>query len=399
VVYDKDKEIARLRRQLETASAGALWTAVGKTHTEAQQWEEAAKAYREALRQKQDEDGTFRAHFGLGRALRFLGKLDDAVSHLKEAARLRPDRMEAQLVLGLTCTEADRFDEAEPVLKEATRRWPKEAGPHQLLGMMWFERRRYADAVHALEQAATLGQADAEPVAVLGFSYAELGRADDAAKALRQAVRINPDLVIAWEALLYLGMDLRDQAGIIEATRSLGRLSTKAKAAGRERDITGAPMRKGGYELAEYEDGAICYVNVDGTRRDVYWIGVSRKEPGKYIARLEAPKDIYLNLNYSPPEAKGLVDRVARHWLRFRWESTMQQDTSDEARHKVRTTLHYRPELVGIPKVITRPDGEHELMDDRPMHDTPTHYCVYVADNRQGLVVRMPPETMLTGRS
>jgi len=62
-------------------------------------WQAAADEYAEALRLM---PGSAEAQFGLGRSLAAMGKRPEAVSHLQEALRLRPDYPAArQLMEGL----------------------------------------------------------------------------------------------------------------------------------------------------------------------------------------------------------------------------------------------------------------------------------------------------------
>jgi Flp pilus assembly protein TadD len=63
----------------------------------------------------------------LGAALAALGRTQEALPHLQEAIRLKPDLEAAHATLGTALANLGRFDEAIAQLSEAVRLNPKDA--------------------------------------------------------------------------------------------------------------------------------------------------------------------------------------------------------------------------------------------------------------------------------
>ena len=83
--------------------------------------DEAIVHLQEALRLKPDSPGT---HNNLGNALTMKNQYDEAIKHYQEALRLRPDYPEANNNLGNAFTNLNRPDEAIKHYQEALRQWP-----------------------------------------------------------------------------------------------------------------------------------------------------------------------------------------------------------------------------------------------------------------------------------
>jgi len=64
------------------------------------------------------------AHYNFGLFLAHRGQLDDAIEHYREAVRIKPDYVEAQLNLGVALARLERFDEAAAQFEQALKLRP-----------------------------------------------------------------------------------------------------------------------------------------------------------------------------------------------------------------------------------------------------------------------------------
>jgi cytochrome c-type biogenesis protein CcmH/NrfG len=418
-----ERQIARLQSDVKKTPREAVpWIRLGNALIEAQRWDEAIEAFREALRLNPARKDAIDAHHGVGSVAGMIDRYDEAAEHLQAVVRERPEDADSRALLGTSLGQLGRFDEAEAAVKEALRLAPDLPAAHRTLGVLNMQRGRYEEAAGSLEEATRLDRYRPEPFLALGFAYMHLRRYENAEKAFREAVRIAPKSTDAWYHI-GLASGVRDNAaGLAEARRTLAGLGAEEKAnellnavqqrktmdaalaSGRvvlmtpspegkliEEDITNAvTLEPGVFEIPQYVEGTVYYANVSGERRDVVWIGVSRTNPTKYVARLEVPSDIYLALNIRAADQQGLTNKARRLLLGRRWDRVKEADPKEAERQGIRTSLHYRPEMIGVPLVRDLGNGRAEIMDARPQHDTPDYLCVYVAGNPEGTIIHAP---------
>jgi tetratricopeptide (TPR) repeat protein len=404
---DIEGRVARLRRELQRSPKDpALWTHLGRVLVEAQRWQEAAEAFTEALRHNPDADDTYSVYFGLGKAWRFLGRLEDSAGSLRVAARLLPDHPDTHVSLGIVCCELGRYDEAESALQEAVKVAPEARDAHTGLGMVHMKQRRYEDAAQAFERGIALGaEPDADIYGLLGIAHGERERPQEAARAFRESVRIDPKKAEAWRCLGLACLDMGDREGAAEAQHVLagldqaraGELSLAMSMAAareamgtqpreeREEDISGAPRDgQGGYWL---EDAAVGVRYVDRSapegQQRVRWIGHDRQrqQGPRYLARMDIPEDAFMNLDRPLRGGAGLATRARRWALWMRWLRAAFTPSSEETeRAKLRNSLRLPrgmdPDLV--PRVRSFGNGVVVPEDVRPLYDTPRFWCVWL---------------------
>jgi tetratricopeptide (TPR) repeat protein len=103
------------------------------------------------------------AHSKLGTALYFLGQVEPAIEHLREAVRLRPGDDAAQLALGGIYLRQKRFAEAKAALGESIRSNPREFQAYGYLGLISLQERDLPRASNYFGKALQLNPND--PVA------------------------------------------------------------------------------------------------------------------------------------------------------------------------------------------------------------------------------------------
>ena len=122
-------------------------------------------AYNQYLLRNNPDDSS--AHKGLGKALLFAGKQEEALSHLRLAAATQPDDDETRYFLGLVFRMRKEFSSATAEFQAALRLNPDNGKAH----------------------------------GNLGFVFLELGEFDQAESHLKSALRINPNDSVARDGL------------------------------------------------------------------------------------------------------------------------------------------------------------------------------------------------------
>jgi len=155
--------------------------------------DEAISHYRQALQIKPDYAD---AYNNLGYTLGLQGKFDEAISCLHEALRLNPSHCEAHNNLGLAFQLQGNFDEALRHYRQALQSKPDWALP--LNGMAWIlathpnpKMRDGTQAVALAERAAELTKhQDANILKTLAAAYAAAGQRERAITTLQTALKL-----------------------------------------------------------------------------------------------------------------------------------------------------------------------------------------------------------------
>jgi tetratricopeptide (TPR) repeat protein len=145
-----------------------------------------------------------RAHNNLATALGLVGRIPEAIEHLQQALRIKPDYAEAHNNLGNALIGSGRIPEAIKHLEQALQINPHYAEAHCNLGVALRQAGKIEDAIGQYEQALRLRPDFAEAHYNLGLALAQAGRIPEAIEHLQQALRIKPDLTQARNALARL---------------------------------------------------------------------------------------------------------------------------------------------------------------------------------------------------
>jgi serine/threonine-protein kinase len=174
--------------------------------------EAAIAVFREAIRQKPEDDV---AHDHLGSALNNLGKRDEAIAEYQEAIRLRPDNAYTRDNLGLALLFQGKYDQAIQEFRAAIQLQPDLANPHHNLGCILCDQKHdYSAAAAEFREAIRLQPDFASSHHSIGNVLRAQGKVDEAIAEEREAVRLKPD-----KALFHynLGWDLQSQGKLEEA--------------------------------------------------------------------------------------------------------------------------------------------------------------------------------------
>jgi len=198
------------------------YTALGKKLVSEGKYEQGIDALRTAIDRN---DSDFDAHFYMGVAQSLMDNYDDAARAFDQAARLKPQSLEAHLLLGLThgirgdyekeLDELDYVIDLDPnhpnhvdalflaalaygvvgdagneisYLERAEALRPRDASIHYYLGMALSRQEMYEQAVTAFERALAIDPYSGDTLLALGMSYEAGGAVDKALAALRDAL-------------------------------------------------------------------------------------------------------------------------------------------------------------------------------------------------------------------
>ena len=152
--------------------------------------EEAIGHLEQAQRLKPDDAVQ---HSNLGLALEQAGRVREAIGHYEQALRIKPDYAAAHSDLGLALARVGKPQEAMEHLEEALRLKPDLAEAHCNLGIVLAQTGRVPEAIEHFEQALRIEPDDPEAHCNLGKAFLQEGRLGDAIGQYEQALRIKPD--------------------------------------------------------------------------------------------------------------------------------------------------------------------------------------------------------------
>jgi tetratricopeptide (TPR) repeat protein len=213
----------RAKPVIAAVAVAACAACVVLTWIQIQTWRNSITLFQHALQVSGDN---YVAHNNLGLALRNQGRNEEAIAHYLEAARIRPQFLDARnnlsdvylaegrteeamryigeaLNLSRTSPEAHvnfatalnkagKVGEATAEYREALRLQPDSAAAHCGLGVVLSEQHQPQEAVQQLLEAVRLKPAYADAHYNLAWQYAEMGRTDEAVAHFSETVRLEP---------------------------------------------------------------------------------------------------------------------------------------------------------------------------------------------------------------
>ncbi|MGD0060626.1 MAG: tetratricopeptide repeat protein [Verrucomicrobiia bacterium] len=183
------------------AAAAAVMACAALSRVQVRYWKDSETLFRRALDVTRDN---WLAQDGLGVVLEQSGRIPEAIGHLEQALRIKPDFPEAQCNLGIALGQAGRIPEAIGHLKEALQIKPDFAEAHYNLGVALMATGRMPEAIEQFEQALRINPNYAEAHCNLGIALGQAGRIPEAIGHLKEALRIKPDSTPAQTALAQL---------------------------------------------------------------------------------------------------------------------------------------------------------------------------------------------------
>lgn len=158
---------------------------VGAEASEAGRDEEALRHLREALRLRPDYAD---AHESLGMLLARQGRHAAAVPHFLEVVRYRPEDVRAQGLLAESLEKSGRSAEADAHRDAAIRDEAMGTDGHRRLGMLLAGEGRLHEALAHFRAALRLGPSDPEIHYDMGVALGRLGRREEALRHFREAI-------------------------------------------------------------------------------------------------------------------------------------------------------------------------------------------------------------------
>jgi tetratricopeptide (TPR) repeat protein len=137
------------------------------------------------------------ARYNLGAALLALGRLDDAVRELQEAARQAPGRATVKTTLGSAYQAQGQTERALRAYREAVRLDPTYVNAQFDLGQLLLSSGREREALPFLRAAARLEPEDAVIHAQLGAALQKAGETGSAIESLKRALALDPEQDLA----------------------------------------------------------------------------------------------------------------------------------------------------------------------------------------------------------
>jgi uncharacterized protein (TIGR02466 family) len=173
-------------------------------------FEEAAKAYRDAL---EIEPKIAEIHFNLGVVLGHLGQTEDAIANYRKAISLKPELTVAYFNLGVVLQEQGQLEDAVSCYRKAVALEPGFYEAYGNLGTVLQKQGKLEDAVASYRKALAI-QPDAKGYFNLGTALRDKGKHEEAGQTYLKALELRPDYA---DAHNNLGEIFRDQGNMDRA--------------------------------------------------------------------------------------------------------------------------------------------------------------------------------------
>ncbi len=133
------------------------------------------------------------AQCNLGEALATRGDLDDALWHINEALRIRPDYPQAMNNKALILSRRGQNAEAVELLRRVVEEKPDWPDARKNLGQVMLDQGRLEEAMTEFRRVIQLNPGDVQSLTDLGICLAKQGHLDEAIAQYRQALNILPN--------------------------------------------------------------------------------------------------------------------------------------------------------------------------------------------------------------
>jgi len=152
--------------------------------------EDAIDHLREALRLNPEHA---EAHNNLGSALQSTGRLSEAIAHFRRAVRIKPHDDRVHFNLANALRVIGREDEAIAEFRQAIAINSDSAEAHNNLGVALGSQQKLEEAVRQFEQALAINPGYADAHNNLGIALGSTGKVTEAILHFRRALEIRPD--------------------------------------------------------------------------------------------------------------------------------------------------------------------------------------------------------------
>ncbi|MGH9703963.1 MAG: sulfatase-like hydrolase/transferase [Candidatus Acidiferrales bacterium] len=185
--YDAGRALLK-RVQTSDARIYVVPFMLGEAASRQADWATAAAEFQKCL----DLNPYFdQAMMGLGRALGFEGRIDQAKQWFERALAINPQNFRAWFELARVEKRVDS-NAAKTSLEKALSIQPGFAPAYRDLGILAIEQKSYGEAAQDREKAVQFGLADPSTLNYLGISYSRTNRLELAMKTYRRALAADP---------------------------------------------------------------------------------------------------------------------------------------------------------------------------------------------------------------
>lgn len=196
------------RRGLTAAAVAVVAALAAATWSRSHAFADLETLWRDTLARN---PSAWMAHNNLGGLLAMSGREEEAIPHVREAIRLKPDHAGAHDNLGRLLARSGQLEEAIAHLREAVRLDPGAAGPRFALARALEREGRSEEAIACYLEGLSLSPRDADAQYDLGTLLARSGRLEEALPHLEAALRMRPDFEKARRNLALARKLLRDR--------------------------------------------------------------------------------------------------------------------------------------------------------------------------------------------
>ena len=175
---------------LWVAGGAAIGLCAVVTRQQMGYWKDSETLFRHVLEVTENNDI---AHNNLGVALDKKGEIDEAITQLREATRLKPDHVEAHYNLGIAFGRKGQIDEAITQFREALGLNPNHVEAYYNLGIALGEKGQTDEAIRHYQAAIYLEPGYSDAHNSLGVALRRKGLTDQAIQQFQEALRLKPD--------------------------------------------------------------------------------------------------------------------------------------------------------------------------------------------------------------
>lgn len=168
---------------------------IGVAHNEAKRWEEAVKAFEEAIRLKPDYA---QAHYKLGVAFYNLDRFEEAVKQFKEAISLKKDYADAYFNLGQSLSKLRLWEEAIAAYTQGLPYNPKDADLYYGIALAHDYLEHYGEATSFYKKALDVKPDHPRAHLGLGLIYDNSGRHTEAVEEDKKAIAADHEYADAY---------------------------------------------------------------------------------------------------------------------------------------------------------------------------------------------------------
>ncbi len=196
--------------------------ALGLLHFQNQNFEQAAVAFRKALKQRKDS----RAGFYLAASLESLGQQDKARELYQQIQKDDENFAEAQLRMAAIDLREERIDAALAILHQLIRNKPQMADAYSLLSAALMRKKAYRQLLEETESALSLNNLPVQVLFNRAAAFEGLKQYSEAAGQIKRLFTIEPENI---EALNFLGYLYAEQGVQLDEAEKLIRRALKQR--------------------------------------------------------------------------------------------------------------------------------------------------------------------------